>query len=97
MKSFVDKARNAFNYRLKDDGVPHMQVKEFLAIVAIVGALVGGSAYVGNNLSSIIDWFENAVSMDEEQDAATFSGQSRPLIESASVSSGFNASGWSLF
>ncbi len=73
MNKLIDTAKQAFNYRIKDDGVPHMQVKEFLAIVALATTFIGGCAYVGNNLPSIMDWFENLASMDEEQGATTSS------------------------
>jgi hypothetical protein len=79
MQSFINKAKDAFNDRLKDDGVPHMQVKEFLAIIAIAAVFVGGCAYVGKNIPSIIDWFENTVSMDEGQDAEMSSVPKRIL------------------
>ncbi len=68
-KNIIENARSAFNYRLKDDEVPHMQVKEFLAIIAISAAFVGGCAYLGKNVPSIIDWLEEAVSTDAEQGA----------------------------
>jgi hypothetical protein len=79
MNKFIDSAKQAFNYRLTEDGVPHMQVKECLAIIAISAAFVGGSAYVGQNVPSIVDWFENTISTDEGQDTGMSSAPRKTL------------------